>query len=252
MKKESLILLICFLFYSCPPQPELGAYNKMTYSNAKGEQLGYNILYPLDFKLGTKKKYPLVLFLHGAGERGNDNELQLLHISKNFLEPSFLKEHKAIVVFPQCPKEDYWVKQKNFNVDSKKQATQAMALVMELMEELINSSYVKKEKVYVTGLSMGGMGTFDLLARKPEWFAAGIAVCGAADLDLVERYKDIPLQIFHGEKDSVVPFEKSQEVYDALKLIADKSSLTSYPDDGHLIWDKVYEKNVVLDWLLKQ
>lgn len=230
-----------------------GVYIQKIYNDGVKGQLNYNILYPNGFKINSGTKNPLIVFLHGAGERGDDNLAQLKHISKNFLDDDFTKKHQAIVIFPQCPEGDYWAnKSERFLIDSKSPPKESMRKVIDLINSFRSLSYIDKNRIYLTGLSMGGMGTFDLLSRKPEWFAAAVSVCGAADLDVVEKYKHIPMKIFHGAKDEVVPAERSQAAYNALRALNAPVELEVYPNGGHDIWNKVYDKNKVIEWMLNQ
>lgn len=174
-----------------------------------GETMPYRILYPENFS--EEKKYPLVLFLHGAGERGDNNEDQLMH-SNDLLNRENLKEHPAIVIFPQCPKDDYW---SNVEIDREGdpkftykiggEPTKAMEMAMALLDSVAGLDYINREKIYVGGLSMGGMGTFELLYRKPQMFAAAFPICGGGHPETVNEYaQNTDLWIFHGAKDDVV------------------------------------------------
>ncbi|CAN0603614.1 unnamed protein product, partial [Ectocarpus sp. 12 AP-2014] len=169
----------------------------------KGDTLPYRMLYPENFD--TEKTYPLILFLHGAGERGNDNQKQLTHGSVLFLDQNNRTKFPAIVIMPQCPKDDYWaqvnVDRSNYPVQLdfqfKKGPTKAMDLVLQLLENYEKEDFVDKNKTYVMGLSMGGMGTYELLARQPDRFAAAIAICGAGDPVYATNYaKKIPVWAF--------------------------------------------------------
>ena len=252
MKNLCLIIFCSILLFACPPIPETGAYNKEIWTSPGGDKLPYRIMFPDGFNPKAETQYPVILFLHGAGERGNDNESQLIHIAPKFLEPNF--KNKAIIVFPQCPKGGYWanIEKRWSKINSKTAPTPSMANVIELMNELTSNTFVDKTRIYVGGLSMGGFGTFDLMSRKPEMFAAAIAICGGADLDLVENYKDIPIQIFHGAKDPVVPVELSREVHEVLKSMDGNSTYIEYPDGGHLVWDQAFQESDLLPWLFKQ
>ncbi len=255
MKNLFLIIICSILFYSCPPPlVESGVYHKKIWKSETGSKLPYRIIYPEGFKPNKYDLYPLVLFLHGAGERGNDNKSQLKHIAPKFLEEDFKRNNKAIIVFPQCPKKDYWVniEERWSKINSSLPPTPAMENVISLMEDLYSKQYVDQDQIYVAGLSMGAFGTFDLLSRKPEMFAAAIAVCGGADLSKVQNYKDIPIQIFHGAKDEVVPVKLSQDIHSALSSIDGKSTYTEYPEGGHLVWDKAFSQPDLLAWLFKQ
>ena len=161
----------------------LEAYEKKEFVY-NGNTLPYRILYPANYD--KSKKYPLLLFLHGAGERGKDNEKQLIHGSKLFLTDANRKNFPAIVVFPQCPEESFWAVTKidrtvqpfKIEFDYTAQPNWPLAAANELVKKLINEEGVEKKQVYITGLSMGGMGTFESVYRYPDLYAAALPICG--------------------------------------------------------------------------
>lgn len=221
---------------------------------SEGDTLNYRILYPEGFS--EEKEYPLVLFLHGAGERGSDNELQLTHGKELFLQNS---EYPAIVLFPQCPVDQYWAKIKyeegpegnrNFEFINEGEPTKPLSLVMGLLDELLESGVVKLDQVYVGGLSMGGMGTFELLARKPDTFAAAIPICGGGNPEAVSNYAgNTELWIFHGAKDNVVPQELSITMANAINAAGGTADLTIYGAANHNSWDPAFAEPNLLKWL---
>ncbi len=223
------------------------------------DTLRYRIMYPKGFE--KEKQYPLLLFLHGAGERGNDNKAQLVHGSKLFAEEIHRDSFPAIVIFPQCPKNDYWANaivtrntrpiSLQFPLDSK--PTKPLALVMQLLDEFANRSFVKKEQVYVGGLSMGGMGTFEILYRKPEMFAAAFSICGAGNPEATEKYATkTPLWIFHGAKDNVVSPQSSIDMVRGILKHGGKPNFSLYAKDGHNSWDTAFAEPKFLSWLFSK
>lgn len=218
------------------------------------DTLKYRILYPRDFS--EEKEYPLVLFLHGAGERGNDNQAQLTHGSDLFLKNQ--EAFPAIVVFPQAPKEDYWanvdVKRDTipfqFNFKNTEPSTTSLQLVMELMEEMTARNYVNTNQVYVGGLSMGGMGTYEILYKKPDLFAAAFAICGGADPEIAKEYpQGFNIWIFHGQKDDVVLPKYSEAMARAINHYGGNAKVSLYPDDNHNSWDSALAEPNLLPWL---
>ena len=179
------------------------------------DTLNYRMLMPKKFD--PSKQYPVILFLHGAGERGNDNKSQLIHGAKLFASPESRNNFQAIVVFPQCPKDDYWSNVKvdrskkglkKFKYHKKRRPTKSMKLVLTLMDSLVSKSYVNKNQVYVGGLSMGGMGTFDIVKKRSNMFAAAFPICGGGSPKSVPKYANkVAFWVFHGGEDNVVhPF----------------------------------------------
>lgn len=254
IKKISAALIFLF-FGSMAIAQETSMYQKKAFITAK-DTLSYRMLYPENFSKDAS--YPLILFLHGAGERGNDNEKQLMHGGKLFTEASHRKNFPAIVIFPQCPADDYW---SNVEVDRssnpvgldfqyKKGPTDAMGLVLKLMDDLGGKSYVDKNQIYLMGLSMGGMGTYELLYRKPDVFAAAVAICGGGEPESVEKYaKKVPLWAFHGAKDNVVNPEESIKMVSAILKAGGFPKFTMYDDADHNSWDSAFAEPDFLPWL---
>jgi len=221
-----------------------------------GDTLNYRMLLPKDFD--ASKKYPLVLMLHGAGERGSDNKKQLNNGASLFLNKKHRDSFPAIVIFPQCPQNDYWskldadrsTKPIGFNYKYNEAPTKAMASVMDLMTEMVTKPYVQTDQVYVMGLSMGGMGTFEIIYRNPEMFAAAIPICGGGDPEYVTAYaKTIPLWIFHGAKDDVVDPKLSLSMASAIISAGGFPKLTLYDFANHNSWDSAFAEPELLKWL---
>ena len=234
-------------------QDKLGFSKEMYVSGT--DTLLYRMLVPENFD--PAKKYPVLLFLHGAGERGNDNEAQLMHGSKLFLRSDLRSSFPAIIIFPQCPKNDFWANVKfgdgintdRFGFQKGGKPGKAMALVMKLVSDLKSKSYTADNQFYVGGLSMGGMGTFELLRRKPKTFAAAFAICGGDEVENVRKYKKIPIWVFHGGKDTTVPIQKSEIVVNELKRLGANVKFTVYPEAGHNSWDPAFAEPDFLPWL---
>lgn len=257
---RNIILLVLAVIISATKiyAQKAPAYSPELYIS-KGDTLPYQILLPQNFDPDTK--YPLLLILHGAGERGNDNYAQLTHGSKLFLQPEVRKEYPAIVVFPQCPKGNFWsnveVERNTWPLEFKFQTggepTSAMKLLQGLLHELADLPYVNKKQLYVGGLSMGGMGTLELLRREPKMFAAAFAICGGDTIANAEKYKHVPLWLFHGAKDDVVPVNLSVSLADQLEKVSAKNiKLTLYPEVKHNSWDKAFADTQLLPWLFSK
>lgn len=223
----------------------------------KGKTLPYRIMYPKNFN--PEQKYPLVIFLHGSGERGNDNQKQLVHGASLFANDSVRSRFPAIVVFPQCPEDDFWANIKEnpnqqgyrsieFLPESK--PTAAMDLLIRLVNGLKRESYVDSRRIYVGGLSMGGMGTFELVARIPKVFAAAFPICGGSNPESAKRYAHkVKFWVFHGAKDDVVPPQYSIDMVSSIRKLGGDARLTIYPDAGHNSWDQAFREPELLLWL---
>ena len=232
------------------------AYQRKMYISSKGDSLPYRILFPENYD--PAKKYQLILFLHGAGERGNDNEKQLIHGSKLFLDSANRKNFPAIVVFPQCPTGNYWgsvlVDRKqtplSLTFDYTFPPTSALTSATELVQQIIREESVLSSQVYIMGLSMGGMGTYEILYRNPKLFAAAIPICGGGDIRKYgKKMKKIPFWIFHGGKDAVVDVRHSREMVARLKDLKADVKYTEYPDVNHNSWDYAFAEPELLKWL---
>lgn len=254
-----LFVLVCGIFLSLSAcGQDISLFEKRIFVTDKGDSLPYRILFPENYD--RSREYPMVLFLHGAGERGLDNEKQLTHGSDLFLDPDNRKKFPAIVVFPQCPEDKYWIdisirdKLRGKGVpdfeESIKSPSEELANVNELVEQLIAQESLDEKKLYVMGLSMGGFGTFETLARWPEKYAGAVAICGGGNISLTSRYKDeTGIWITHGAKDDVVPVVLSQRVYHALKEQGADVRYTEFPEANHNAWDPTFAMPELLPWL---
>lgn len=198
--------------------------------------LGYLIALPEAYD-PEGEPVPLVLFLHGSGERGDDLDL----VKKQGLPKMIAKGHDfgAVVVSPQCPKGSWWEDE--------------MDLLIALLDKVENQYNVDKSRVYVTGLSMGGYGTFSLAAKHPKRFAAAVPICGGGRYFDARNLSRMPMWVFHGEDDKVVPVEESRRMVEiANRSLGENALLTTFPGVGHNSWDKAYNNKATWDWLFAQ
>jgi predicted peptidase len=247
-------LLLFLLLFVLPAMVRAGeaAYEKGLFGSG-GATLPYRLLRPVKVEPG--KKYPLILFLHGAGERGTDNERQLLHGSGLFLKPENREKFPCFVVFPQCPEAKAWVEvpwgdKKSHEMPA--EPSVPLKLTKELVDKLIADKPVDTDRIYVMGLSMGGFGTWDFAARYPSLVAAVVPICGGADDRTAPKFKDIPVWSFHGAKDSAVWPERSRSMVEALKKAGAAVKYTEYPDVGHDSWNRTFNDPELLPWLFAQ
>lgn len=252
MKKLLTIALLLFVQLA-------NAQDKTLFSKEQfikgGDTLQYRMLLPENFD--EKKQYPVLFFLHGAGERGSNNEAQLIHGSKLFLNPENRKNFPAIIIFPQCPQDDYWAnvlinedkKLERFSFQKGGKPGKAMELLVALVAKIKSERFSDNDRFYVGGLSMGAMGTYEILRRKPNVFASAFAICGGDHVENVKKYKHVPLWIFHGAKDSVVPIQKSEIVVNELKRLNSDVKFRVYPDANHNSWDPAFAEPDFLSWI---
>lgn len=258
-----LILVSCNKYYIkkgqiISPSSEIlyGEYVKQSY-RIGSSLLNFNIIYPENFDEG--KKYPVLFFLHGAGERGNDNESQLTHGGD--LIKAGANKHGVIAILPQCPTDEYWIEVlntkdrpdgvRNFDPDVKHRPAPPLLRVMGLIKTFLDYEFVDKSRIYIAGLSMGGMGTFDLCWRMPDTFAAASAVCGAGSPKKASDFSELPMRIYHGEEDRIVSVDESIEMIDALKAAGGNPEVFLYPDVYHNSWDNAFAEPDFLTWMFK-
>ena len=195
---------------------------------------------------------PLVVFLHGAGERGNDNCAQLTHCVRFFLDDTITGNYPFLLMAPQCPNGKRWV-----NTDwslpehqMEDEPTAELKSVFTLIDSLIHVGAADSTRVYICGLSMGGFGVWDALQRQPKRFAAAIAICGGGDPAYAEAMKDLPIYIFHGMQDRIVMPSRSIQMYDAIRETGSQNAiLITYPELGHGCWDEAFSTPGIFNWL---
>lgn len=203
--------------------------------------LDYLLYLPPEYDHDEQKNWPLVLFLHGAGERGSD-----LEVLKKHGPPRLIAEGKQlpfIVVAPQCPVDSWW----NLHVES-----------LDLLLDELEAQYrVDKRRIYLTGLSMGGYGSWHLAAHNPTRFAAVVPICGGGLRffgfpERVRVLKDVPIWVFHGAKDEVVPLKESEILVEELRKVGGNVRFTVYPEADHDSWTETYANPELYEWLLAQ
>jgi predicted peptidase len=249
---------LLFLFKALSAQ-DLSSFSKAVYTSPIGEQLPYRILYPKGYD--KSKKYPLVLLLHGGGERGNDNEKQLTHGAALFLTDENRTKFPAIVIVPQCPTDSYWG---NVNLDRStspitlgfdytRAITPPLKNAIGLVQKISKEEAVDSKRIYITGLSMGGMGTFEAVYRYPKLFAAAIPICGGGDtVHYDKRVKKIPFRVFHGDADAVISVNESRSIVKKLEALKVSVIYKEYPAVNHNSWDNAFAEPDFLSWMFAQ
>ena len=244
--KYLVIFFILFLNVNLNSQ-DLDLYEQKIFVTEK-DTLNYRILKPLNYD--STKQYPVHLFLHGAGERGNDNVSQLVHGSKLFLKKESREKYNSWVIFPQAPKNDWWGYKDPYKLNYNVKESKAMSLVVKLMDNFSKRNDVNQNKIYVSGLSMGGMGTFVILNLRPDMFAAATPICGDGDPNSVNNYAEkIPIWIFHGSDDTVVSPKKSLKMANAIIDAGGSPKITFYENVGHDSWNNAFAEKDFLKWI---
>lgn len=194
----------------------------------------YLLYLPADYEKDAKKEWPLMMFLHGAGERGDDLELVKKHGPPKLITQG--KSFDFIIVSPQCPKDLWWPEQTD--------------ILINLLDEIEKRYRVDTDRVYLTGLSMGGFGTWSLACRYPQRFAAIAPICGGGEWYAADRLKHIPVWVFHGAKDDIVSLEESKKMVAAVRKAGGEAKLTVYPDADHDSWTQTYDNPELYEWFL--
>lgn len=193
--------------------------------------LSYLLYLPKEYE--QKNQWPLLMFLHGAGERGEDLSLVKKHGPPKLIESG--KQFPFIVVSPQCPKGRWW----------------ELFELATLLDEIVEKQKVDQDRIYVTGLSMGGFGTWSLAAYQPKRLAAIAPICGGGEPFTVKLFAHLPAWVFHGAKDPVVPLARSEKMVEALKKLGGDVKFTVYPEAGHDAWTETYNNPELYQWLLE-
>jgi predicted peptidase len=237
----------------CPPaKVDLKWAATVTRAEVSQEGLNYRIYVPEN--IGFFEKVPLVVFLHGAGERGNDNTVQMIHAVPQLISYSMRKNEKAIIVAPQCPEklrwfETPWDKTEHHTTS---EPSVSMDKVIKLLDRMLAEYPIDADRVYVTGLSMGGYGTWDLSARRPELFAAALPVCGGGDVTQAHKLAKLPLMTVHGDKDGAVPVQNSRQMVKAVRDAGGNITYIELAGQGHGVWGYTYGSDKNLEWLFAQ
>jgi len=230
-------------------------YEKRVYIN-QNDTLPYRVLLPENYS--SKKLYPLLVFLHGSGERGTDNEKQLIHGSNLYTSEIFRKNYPTIVVFPQCPKNSYWASvhkssskklEKRFKFKKTLKTFRTQELLELFLYDLEKFYAIDPSKRYLGGLSMGGMGTFELVTRMPDYFAAAFAICGGGNPTWSKTLSKTPFWIFHGDKDNVVSYRFSKRMYRKMKRFNKAIKFTSYKGVYHESWNNAFNEPNLFPWI---
>ncbi|MBN1301844.1 MAG: prolyl oligopeptidase family serine peptidase [Melioribacteraceae bacterium] len=250
-------IILIFVSFSATAQSNTAITNKFLKLSFSSDTtiLPYRLFVPE--RAETGRLYPLILTLHGSGERGNDNEKQIaLHgIATAWADSNLQKRSPCFIFSPQCPENNRWV-DTYWKVGSYSQDTITISneldAVINLIDFLIAEYPIDTSRIYITGLSMGGFGTWDLITRYPDKFAAAIPMSGAGDPEKAHLINELPVWVFHGEMDLAVPAEGSRNMVNALRKFSSNVLYTELEKCGHVIWKELYENRLLQDWLFSQ
>ena len=255
MAKKILFSFLVILIASHSFGQDYSLYEKKLFIS-KGDTMPYRLLLPENYD--AAKKYPLILFMHGSGERGTNNTSQLIHGGALFLRDSIRKGYPAIVVLPQGSPDGTWANATGEKDTSDKpkrifftggKPTRDMVLVQRLVKSVLHEYPVNKKQVYVGGLSLGGMGTFEIVGRNPRLFAAAFPICGGANVGIAPKLKHTSWWVFHGAEDRAVDPAFSKNMVVAMQALQIPVRFTLYPNTGHNCWGKTFDEPGLFAWL---
>jgi predicted peptidase len=226
-----IMLALCVIGLAIAPARADDSKPAQQEKRCKAAGLNYLLYLPPNYD-SSDKRFPLILFLHGAGETGKDLKMVKKHGPPKIVEKN--RDFEFIVVSPQAPQRGWRPR-----------------ALLALLDEVTDMSKVDKDRVYLTGLSMGGFGTWSLAAEAPERFAAIAPICGGGNPSMAEKLKGMPIWVFHGGKDTLVKPALSQAMVDALKKAGNEEvKYTLYPNAGHDSWTATYDNPDLYKWFL--
>jgi predicted peptidase len=251
MRVRYTILLFALLISSVIKAQALVSFEKKVFI-AAGDTLPYRLLYPANYN--KNKHYPIVVFLHGAGQRGDNNETQLTGVPKALTDSVGRIKYPCFILAPQCAVKDVWVKFPDFpkNIATTREPTKSAGATLQLLNSLLKQLPIDKQRVYLTGYSMGGEGSFDFLTRRPHLFAAAAPICSVADTSKAKLIYKIPIWAFHGDQDDVNDVKYTRMMIEDLRKLGGKPIYTEYPGVKHNSWTNAYMEPGLFDWLFSQ
>jgi predicted peptidase len=241
------LTLLFFLFapLSLVAEDEIDGFAARIYRNASGNIMPYRLLIPSGYN--NKKRYPLVIWLHGAGGAGTDNVAQIsedqIRGTHIWTEPQNQAKYPAFVLAPQSP--GNWVEELN-------RLSPEMRSVLEILAAVKSEFNIDATRIYVAGQSDGGYGTWNLITQRPDVFAAAIPLCGGGDLRSANRVARMPLWIFHGDRDDVIPVTESRKMVAAIQKAGGRPRYTEYTGVGHDVWKRAFSEPALVPWLFAQ
>ena len=249
-RAQAILITSAIVFSASVSQAQdvVDGFAARDFVGANGMRMAYRIFVP-DAKQRVPA-LPVVIYLHGGGGVGADNLRQISGGNTNgthvWIAPQAQARHPAIVVAPQLPSGNRW------DARGADGIAPYATLVIELLASLSREFAVDLDRVYLTGQSLGGFGTWDLITKRPELFAAAVPLCGEGTPSRAQAARHVPIWVFHGAKDEVVPVAGSREMVAALRAAGSAVKYTEYPDVGHDVWTVAYIERSLSDWLFAQ
>lgn len=249
----NVVIVLCFgMVWSVFSYSQTFAYRSHTNASVAGYSMPYRLYVPDGYDPG--KTYPLVVFLHGAGERGTDNTMQVdaNRGARLWTETANQASHPCFVLAPQCPANKQWVNTNwsygSYSTDKVSMSTE-LKMVKDIIETLMKNYKIDANELYITGLSMGGYGTWDFIVRYPDMFRAAVPICGAGDPTKAASIKNVNIWCFHSSDDGVVPVKGTRDMVQALNTAGGNVKYTEYTNWGHSSWVPAYDQPDLANWL---
>ena len=251
-RRVTLLFTLTVAAHFSPAIVRAADYEAHSFKGSNGGVIPYRLLAPQT--IATNQKYPLVLLLHGADGNGTNNTAQLIHGAAMYRVPSIAQQFPCFVVVPQCPPNRDWVYMSTrVKHDPQPLApSAAMRLVIELLHQLPEEHPIDLQRIYVTGMSMGGFGAWDILTRLPNQFAAVVPICGGGDETTAARAARVPVWAFHSSDDGVVPVQRARNMIAALRAAGGTPRYTEYTGFGHGCYGQAYREPDLLPWMFSQ
>ncbi len=247
---EKIMALISKMVFEYFTQKQLVYFKWENSISPNNDTLPYRLLSPQNEEV--HQKYPLVVYLHGSGSRGNDNERPLKSLAASFTDSLNRSNYPCYVLVPQCPTKDGWTSFPDFPNSLASKPTIATMQVLELIHSLVQSHNIDAQRIYITGFSLGGEGTFDIISREPDLFACAVPLAAVADTASAKRVKDVPIWAFHGSDDNVNETKYTRMMIEAIKQNGGHPKYTEFPGLKHNIQKEVYGNPEVWKWMFEQ
>lgn len=234
------------------PMPLTTLFVAHTFTDSHHQTLAYRLCSPMNIEAG--RRYPLLLFLHGAGEKGNDNITQLNVIGPVVADPDFRRRFPCYILVPQCPANSAWVYAHYAGhrfIPSRNPIT-PIRQVHALLDYLQTQLYIDTHRIYVGGNSMGGSGTWDMIARDSTMFAAAFPMCGRGDTASAVAIAHLPIWVFHNSGDPLVDVCWSRDMVNALRAHGGQPRFSEYPESSHDCWSRALQEPELFPWLFAQ
>ena len=219
-------------------------FSSFSFSGSSGLEMPYRLHSP---SMEVMTAMPLIIYLHGAGGWGTDNVKQIsggnTHGTRLWLKPEISSENPAYVLAPQIPNPQRW------GAPDSEELSPYADVLMELIDRMKSEFLIDESRVYIMGQSLGGIGVWDIIAKRPDIFAAGVPICGVGNTERIINARDVALWAFHGAMDATVPVAGSREMVASLEAAKGDIRYTEYPDVGHNSWERAFADPGLPQWL---